>query len=218
MKVSLHFITVFTYYIYIYSYRFDTVKVISKLKYINNSEEKLCVYIYIRKREMCSFAEVHTICQFSLRPLTQYKFYFTETHPLFYLGHDRWFKCYTTREWYIFYLFSFATHNKFHLLCNSRKSILTVVSFLLDRVPHDKIYTWVGPTLLLAINPIGEMSISNISLYNLSYAFNKYDNIGNLTHEEVVPHIYAVASKAHHRIIHGFGKPSQVNPFAFLSG
>ncbi|XP_020282946.1 myosin-1-like isoform X2 [Pseudomyrmex gracilis] len=83
-----------------------------------------------------------------------------------------------------------------------------VVSYLLDRVPHGKIYTWIGPTLLLALNPIDKMSISNNPLYDLS--FNKYDNIGSSTHKEVVPHIYAVASRAHHRIVHGFGKPSQM--------
>lgn len=70
-----------------------------------------------------------------------------------------------------------------------------------------RIYTWVG-TLLLAINPSGEITTEDI--YDLSRT-HEYDNICSLAHKEVAPHIYAVAARAHYRIIQGLGKASQVN-------
>ncbi|XP_018394214.1 PREDICTED: myosin ID heavy chain-like [Cyphomyrmex costatus] len=76
-----------------------------------------------------------------------------------------------------------------------------------DAEQHDaKIYTWVG-TLLLAINPSGEIATKDI--YNLSQA-HEYDNVCDVTCKEVSPHIFAVAARAHYRIVQGLGKPSQV--------
>jgi len=89
--------------------------------------------------------------------------------------------------------------------------ILLVIDYLLDRLQRGKIYTWIG-TLLLAINPSGEITVDDI--YDLSRT-NEYDNICSLTHKEVAPHIFAVAAKAHYRIIQGLGKPSQVNTRRF---
>jgi len=83
---------------------------------------------------------------------------------------------------------------------------LSVIDYLLDRLQKGQIYTWVG-TLLLAINPSGEITVKDI--YDLPR--NEYDDICSLTHKEVAPHIFAVAARAHYRIIQGLGKPSQVN-------
>ncbi|EFN66299.1 Myosin-1 [Camponotus floridanus] len=69
-----------------------------------------------------------------------------------------------------------------------------------------KIYTWID-TLLLAINPNGEVSTDDI--YDLSRANNLYDNV-RITCKEVAPHIFAVAARARYRIVQGLGKPSQV--------
>ncbi|XP_012217011.1 myosin ID heavy chain-like isoform X2 [Linepithema humile] len=81
-----------------------------------------------------------------------------------------------------------------------------IIDFLLDRLQRGQIYTWVG-TFLLAINPSGEITAEDI--YDLSRT-DEYDNICSLTHKEVAPHIFAVAARAHYRIIQGLGKPSQV--------
>lgn len=89
--------------------------------------------------------------------------------------------------------------------------ILTVVDYLLERLQRGQIYTWVG-TLLLAINPSGETVTETI--YDPSRA-HEYDNICEVTHKEVSPHIFAVAARAHYRIVQGLGKPSQVNPIVW---
>ncbi|XP_071571220.1 uncharacterized protein [Temnothorax nylanderi] len=81
-----------------------------------------------------------------------------------------------------------------------------IVDHLLERLERGEIYTWVG-TLLLAINPNGEILTENI--YDLSRA-HEYDNICDVTHKEVSPHIFAVAARAHYRIVQNLGKPSQV--------
>lgn len=59
------------------------------------------------------------------------------------------------------------------------------------------------------MNPSGEISTGNI--YDLSRV-REYENICDVIHKEVPPHIFAVAARAHYRIIQGLGKPSQVNP------
>lgn len=88
------------------------------------------------------------------------------------------------------------------------KTILTVVDYLLERLERGHIYTWVG-TLLLAINPNGEITTEDI--YDFSQA-HEYDNICDVSCKEVSPHIFAVAARAHYRIVQSLGKPSQVNP------
>ncbi|EGI69530.1 Myosin-1 [Acromyrmex echinatior] len=86
------------------------------------------------------------------------------------------------------------------------ETILTVVDYLLERLERGHIYTWVG-TLLLAINPSGEITTKDI--YDLSQA-HEYDNVCDVSCKEVSPHIFAVAARAHYRIVQGLGKPSQV--------
>ncbi|XP_018378316.1 PREDICTED: myosin-1-like [Trachymyrmex cornetzi] len=81
-----------------------------------------------------------------------------------------------------------------------------IVDYLLERLERGHIYTWVG-TLLLAINPSGEITTEDI--YDLSQA-HEYDNICDVSCKEVSPHIFAVAARAHYRIVQGLGKPSQV--------
>ncbi|XP_029178825.1 myosin-1-like isoform X2 [Nylanderia fulva] len=82
-----------------------------------------------------------------------------------------------------------------------------IIDHLLERFERGQIYTWIG-TLLLAINPDGEISTDNI--YDLSRANDLYDNICDVFRKEVVPHIFAVAARARYRIVEGLGKPSQV--------
>lgn len=84
--------------------------------------------------------------------------------------------------------------------------IILVIDYLLERFERGQIYTWID-TLLLAINPNGEVSTGDI--YDLSRANNLYNNV---TCKEVAPHIFAVAARAYYRIAQGLGKPSQVNP------
>ncbi|XP_019883676.2 myosin ID heavy chain-like [Camponotus floridanus] len=81
-----------------------------------------------------------------------------------------------------------------------------IVDYLLERFQRGQIYTWID-TLLLAINPNGEVSTDDI--YDLSRANNLYDNV-RITCKEVAPHIFAVAARARYRIVQGLGKPSQV--------
>ncbi|KAL6260962.1 hypothetical protein P5V15_008490 [Pogonomyrmex californicus] len=81
-----------------------------------------------------------------------------------------------------------------------------IVDYLLERLQCGKIYTWVG-TLLLALNPNGEISTGDI--YDLSRV-EEYENICDVSHKEVSPHIYAVAARAHYRIVQNLGKRSQV--------
>lgn len=81
-----------------------------------------------------------------------------------------------------------------------------IVDYLLERLERGHIYTWVG-TLLLAINPSGEITTKDI--YDLSQA-HEYDNVCDVSCKEVSPHIFAVAARAHYRIVQGLGKPSQV--------
>ncbi|XP_018054697.1 PREDICTED: myosin-1-like [Atta colombica] len=81
-----------------------------------------------------------------------------------------------------------------------------IVDYLLERLEHGHIYTWVG-TLLLAINPSGEIITKDI--YDLSQT-HEYDNICDVSCKEVSPHIFAVAARAHYRIVQSLGKPSQV--------
>ncbi|XP_039302483.1 myosin-K heavy chain isoform X2 [Solenopsis invicta] len=80
-----------------------------------------------------------------------------------------------------------------------------IVDYLLERLESGQIYTWVG-SLLLAINPD---KIATENIYDLARAY-KYDNICDMSHKEVSPHIFAVAARARYRIIQGLGKPSQV--------
>ncbi|XP_036149721.1 uncharacterized protein LOC114255351 [Monomorium pharaonis] len=87
------------------------------------------------------------------------------------------------------------------------ETILTVVDYLLERLERGQIYTWVG-SLLLAINPSGEIATGNI--YDLPRA-REYDSICDETYKEASPHIFAVAARAHYRIVQGLGKPRQVN-------
>lgn len=82
-----------------------------------------------------------------------------------------------------------------------------IVDYLLERLERGQFYTWVG-TLLLAINPNGEIVTENHT-YDLWRA-REYDNICDVTNKEVSPHIFAVAARAHYRIVQGLGKPSQV--------
>ncbi|KYQ51040.1 Myosin-1 [Trachymyrmex zeteki] len=79
-------------------------------------------------------------------------------------------------------------------------------NYLLERLERGHIYTWVG-TLLLAINPNGEITTEDI--YDFSQA-HEYDNICDVSCKEVSPHIFAVAARAHYRIVQSLGKPSQV--------
>ncbi|XP_072762397.1 uncharacterized protein [Anoplolepis gracilipes] len=78
-------------------------------------------------------------------------------------------------------------------------------NYLLERFERGQIYTWVG-TLLLVINPNGEIS----TCPNLLHTHNPYDKICDVTRKEVAPHICAVATRAHYRIVEGLGKPDQV--------
>ncbi|XP_011869865.1 PREDICTED: myosin ID heavy chain-like [Vollenhovia emeryi] len=88
------------------------------------------------------------------------------------------------------------------------------VDYLLERLERGQIYTWLG-TFLLAVNPHGEFSIEN--LYDLSRA-HEYGNACDVTLKEVPPHIFAVAARAHYRIVQGLGKPSQVILFSGETG
>ncbi|KAL0127030.1 hypothetical protein PUN28_005397 [Cardiocondyla obscurior] len=81
-----------------------------------------------------------------------------------------------------------------------------IVDYLLERLENGQIYTWVG-TLLLAINPNGEIITDNI--YDLSRV-REYDNICNIIHKEVPPHIFAIAARAHNRIVQNLGRSNQV--------
>ncbi|XP_070157333.1 myosin ID heavy chain isoform X3 [Polyergus mexicanus] len=84
---------------------------------------------------------------------------------------------------------------------------IPVIDYLLERFERGEIYTWVG-SLLLAINPNDEISIDDI--YDLSRVNDLYDNVYDVTHKELAPHIFAMAARAHYRIVQGLGKPSQV--------
>ncbi|XP_050453945.1 uncharacterized protein LOC126852803 [Cataglyphis hispanica] len=78
-----------------------------------------------------------------------------------------------------------------------------IIDYLLERFERGQIYTWID-TLLLAINPNGEISIDDI--YDLSRVNDLYD----VSRKELTPHIFTMAARAHFRIVQGFGKPSQV--------
>ncbi|KMR00423.1 putative myosin havy chain [Lasius niger] len=95
-----------------------------------------------------------------------------------------------------------ATQTEKVLLC-------TFIDYLLERFERGQIYTWVG-TLLLAINPDGETTTEDI--YDLSRANDLNNNVCDVALKDVAPHIFAVAARAHYRIVQGLGKPSQVNP------
>ncbi|XP_078046802.1 unconventional myosin-XIX [Augochlora pura] len=81
----------------------------------------------------------------------------------------------------------------------------TIIDFLLERLQHGQIYTWVGP-LLLALNPNNEVSTSH--LYNMS-EFNKHTDISEKMFEWN-PHIFTVAAKAHYNLTLEIGKCRQV--------
>ncbi|XP_033342560.2 unconventional myosin-XIX isoform X2 [Megalopta genalis] len=81
----------------------------------------------------------------------------------------------------------------------------TIIDFLLERLQHGQIYTWVGP-LLLALNPNNEVSTSH--LYNIS-EFDKHVDMSKKMFESN-PHIFTVAAKAHYNLIQEFGKDRQV--------
>ncbi|CAL1679149.1 unnamed protein product [Lasius platythorax] len=82
-----------------------------------------------------------------------------------------------------------------------------IIDYLLERFERGQIYTWVG-TLLLAINPDGETTTEDI--YDLSRANDLNNNVSDVALKDVAPHIFAVAARAHYRVVQGLGKPSQV--------
>lgn len=93
---------------------------------------------------------------------------------------------------------------EFKIISSSLTQIL-VIDYLLERFERGQIYTWID-TFLLAINPNGEISIDDI--YDLSRVNDPYD----VNRKELAPHIFAMAARAHYRIVQGLGKPNQVNP------
>ncbi|XP_076647713.1 unconventional myosin-XIX [Halictus rubicundus] len=81
----------------------------------------------------------------------------------------------------------------------------TIIDFLLERLQHGQIYTWVGP-LLLALNPNNEVSTSQ--LYNFS-EFDKHVDMSEKMYESN-PHIFTVAAKAHYNLTQQLGRNCQV--------
>ncbi|XP_076393265.1 LOW QUALITY PROTEIN: unconventional myosin-XIX [Megachile rotundata] len=79
-----------------------------------------------------------------------------------------------------------------------------IIDFLLERLQHGQIYTWIG-SVLLTINPNNEISTSH--LYNLS-EFDKYLNSTEAV--SGVPHIYTVAARAHYSLTRELGRNCQV--------
>lgn len=123
-----------------------------------------------------------------------------------------------TRTISIFYIYTFdktsPAPRKYLLrleVCESENSLtlIPVIDYLLERFERGQIYTWVG-TLLLAINPDGETTTEDI--YDLSRANDLNNNVCDVALKDVAPHIFAVAARAHYRVVQGLGKPSQVNP------
>ncbi|KAG7207440.1 hypothetical protein KM043_009083 [Ampulex compressa] len=81
-----------------------------------------------------------------------------------------------------------------------------IVDYLLERLQRGQIYTWVG-SLLLVLNPCNEIATND--LYNSSQ-LDKYINPTDALRKEIIPHIFAIAAKAHYKLVHKLGRPYQV--------
>lgn len=84
---------------------------------------------------------------------------------------------------------------------------------MLHRLEREEIYTWVGP-LLLALNP-GGWTVRD--LYDESHQ-RKFTGDARAVLQRQKPHIYAVASRARYRLVHGLGKSGQVIVISGESG
>lgn len=81
-----------------------------------------------------------------------------------------------------------------------------IIDFLLERLQHGQIYTWVD-SLLLTLNPNNETLTSH--LYHSSKLTSKFDKQITTTYE-TSPHIFTIAAKAHYNLTKKFGQNSQV--------
>lgn len=79
--------------------------------------------------------------------------------------------------------------------------MFSVIDFLLERLQHGQIYTWVD-SLLLTLNPNNEALTSHL------YHSSKFDK--QIATYETNPHIFTIAAKAHYNLIKKFGQNSQV--------
>lgn len=84
--------------------------------------------------------------------------------------------------------------------------MFSVIDFLLERLQHGQIYTWVD-SLLLTLNPNNETLTSH--LYHSSKLTSKFDKQITTTYE-TSPHIFTIAAKAHYNLTKKFGQNSQV--------
>lgn len=99
-------------------------------------------------------------------------------------------------------------HINFILISNKilKLLIFSVIDFLLERLQHGQIYTWVD-SLLLTLNPNNEALTSH--LYHSSKLTSKFDKQITTTYE-TSPHIFTIAAKAHYNLTKKFRQNSQV--------
>lgn len=99
-------------------------------------------------------------------------------------------------------------HINFILISNKilKLLIFSVIDFLLERLQHGQIYTWVD-SLLLTLNPNNEALTSH--LYHSSKLTSKFDKQITTTYE-TNPHIFTIAAKAHYNLTKKFRQNSQV--------
>lgn len=99
-------------------------------------------------------------------------------------------------------------HINFILISNKilKLLIFSVIDFLLERLQHGQIYTWVD-SLLLTLNPNNEALTSH--LYHSFKLTSKFDKQITTTYE-TSPHIFTIAAKAHYNLTKKFRQNSQV--------
>lgn len=99
-------------------------------------------------------------------------------------------------------------HINFILISNKilKLLIFSVIDFLLERLQHGQIYTWVD-SLLLTLNPNNEALTPH--LYHSSKLTSKFDKQITTTYE-TSPHIFTIAAKAHYNLTKKFRQNSQV--------
>lgn len=99
-------------------------------------------------------------------------------------------------------------HINFILISNKilKLLIFSVIDFLLERLQHGQIYTWVD-SLLLTLNSNNEALTSH--LYHSSKLTSKFDKQITTTYE-TSPHIFTIAAKAHYNLTKKFRQNSQV--------